>query len=53
MRNYTVKYKSGGVETLNDNRGKRKSESEMSELGKYHEELIINGCIEKFLKTKV
>jgi transposase-like protein len=31
-RNYTVKYESGGVEALQDNRGKRKSENEMSEL---------------------
>lgn len=31
-RSYTVKYESGGVETLKDNRGKRKSEDEMSEL---------------------
>lgn len=32
VRSYTVKYESGGVETLKDNRGKRKSEDEMSEL---------------------
>lgn len=38
VRNYTVKYKSGGVETLNDNLGKRKSESEMSELEKLRAE---------------
>ena len=31
-RNYTVKYESGGVEALQDKRGKRKSENEMSEL---------------------
>jgi transposase len=31
-RNYTVKYESGGVEALQDNRGKRKSENDMSEL---------------------
>lgn len=31
-RNYTVKYESGGVEALQDNRGKRKPENEMSEL---------------------
>jgi transposase-like protein len=31
-RNYTVKYELGGVEALQDNRGKRKSENEMSEL---------------------
>lgn len=32
VRNYTVKYESGGVEALKDNRGKRKSEDEMTEL---------------------
>lgn len=31
-RNYTVKYKSGGVETLKANRGKPKSVTELSEL---------------------
>lgn len=31
-RNYTVKYESGGVDALKDNRGKRKSEDQMSEL---------------------
>jgi transposase-like protein len=31
-RNYTVKYESGGVEALKDNRGIRKSEDQMSEL---------------------
>lgn len=31
-RNYTVKYELGGVEALQDNRGKRKPENEMSEL---------------------
>jgi transposase len=31
-RNYTVRYESGGVEALNDNRGKRKSEDQMTEL---------------------
>lgn len=31
-RSYTVKYKSGGVEALQDNRGKRKAEDQMSEL---------------------
>ncbi|MCR3760677.1 helix-turn-helix domain containing protein [Clostridium felsineum] len=38
VRNYTVKYEKGSVETLNDNRGKRKSESEMSELEKLRAE---------------
>ncbi|WP_027630049.1 helix-turn-helix domain-containing protein [Ruminiclostridium cellobioparum] len=37
-RNYAVKYESGGVETLKDNRGKRKSEDEMSELEKLRAE---------------
>jgi transposase-like protein len=31
-RNYTVKYESGGVEALKDNRGIRKSQDQMSEL---------------------
>jgi len=31
-RNYIVKYESDGIEALKDNRGKRKSEDEMSEL---------------------
>lgn len=31
-RNYTVKYESGGVEALKDNRGRRKSEDQMTEL---------------------
>ena len=31
-RNYTVKYETGGVEALKDNRGKRKALEEMSEL---------------------
>lgn len=31
-RNYTVKYESRGVQTLKDNRGKRKPEDEMNEL---------------------
>ena len=37
-RNYTVKYELGGVEALQDNRGKRKSEDEMSELDKLRAE---------------
>ena len=32
VRNYTVKYESGGVEALKDNRGIRKSEDQMTEL---------------------
>lgn len=31
-RSYTVKYKSGGIKALQDNRGKRKAEDQMSEL---------------------
>ena len=31
-RNYTVKYESDGIEALRDNRGKRKSKDEMTEL---------------------
>lgn len=32
VRNYTVKYEAYGVETLRDNRGKKKSQDKMSEL---------------------
>lgn len=38
-RNYTVKYESGGVEALKDNRGKRKNPDEMSELEKLRAEV--------------
>ena len=31
-RNYTVKYEKNGIDGLKDNRGKRKSESKMTEL---------------------
>lgn len=31
-RNYTIKYESSGVEGLNDNRGKRKSEDQLTEV---------------------
>lgn len=37
-RNYTIKYKTGGVEALTDNRGKRKSEDEMSALDRLRAE---------------
>ena len=40
-RNYTVKYESGGVEALKDNRGKRKNPNEMSELEKLSAEIKI------------
>lgn len=40
-RNYTVKYESGGVEALKDNRGKRKNPHEMSELEKLSAEIKI------------
>ena len=40
-RNYTVKYEAGGVEALIDNRGKRKSPDEMSELEKLRAEVKI------------
>ncbi|KGK91563.1 transposase [Desulfosporosinus sp. HMP52] len=33
-RNFTLKYEAYGIESLRDNRGKRKSEDEMSELEK-------------------
>jgi transposase-like protein len=37
-RNYTVKYETGGVDTLLDKRGKRKNEDELSELEKLRAE---------------
>lgn len=40
-RSYTVKYESGGVEALKDNRGKRKNPNEMSELEKLRAEVKI------------
>ena len=40
-RNYTVKYESGGVVSLKDNRGKRKNPDEMSELEKLRAEVKI------------
>ena len=33
-RSYTVKYEAGGVESLRDNRGKRKNPDEMTEVEK-------------------
>ncbi len=41
VRNYTVKYESGGVEALRDNRGKRKNSDEMNELEKLRAEIKI------------
>ena len=38
-RNYTVKYEDGGVDTLQDRRGKRKSEDMMSELERLRAEV--------------
>lgn len=38
-RNYTVKYESGGIEALQDNRGKRKPENQMSELERLRAEI--------------
>lgn len=40
-RSYTVKYESGGVEVLRDNRGKRKNPDEMNELEKLRAEVKI------------
>lgn len=40
-RSYTVKYESGGVEALRDNRGKRKNPDEMNELEKLRAEVKI------------
>lgn len=38
VRNYTVKYETKGVDSLQDNRGKRKSEDEMTELDRLRAE---------------
>ena len=40
-RSYTIKYESGGVEALKDNRGKRKNPDEMNELEKLRAEIKI------------
>lgn len=40
-RNYTVKYETGGVESLRDKRGKRKNPDDMSELEKLRAEVKI------------
>lgn len=40
-RSYTLKYESGGVEALKDNRGKRKHPDEMNELEKLRAEIKI------------
>ena len=40
-RNYTIKYESGGVEALKDNRGKRKNPDELNELEKLRAEVKI------------
>lgn len=40
-RSYTVKYESGGVKALKDNRGKRKNPDEMNELEKLRAEVKI------------
>ena len=40
-RSYTIKYESGGVEALRDNRGKRKNPDEMNELEKLRAEVKI------------
>ena len=38
-RNYTIKYEAGGVTSLQDNRGKRKSEDTLTEVEKLRAEL--------------
>lgn len=40
-RNYTIKYESGGIEALKDNRGKRKNPDELNELEKLRAEVKI------------
>ena len=38
-RNYTVKYETGGIDALKDNRGKRKNPDELSELERLRAEV--------------
>lgn len=40
-RNYTIKYETGGIDALRDNRGKRKHPDEMSELDRLRAEVRI------------
>lgn len=46
-RNYTVKYERHGVEGLQDNRGKRKSEESLTEIEKLHAEIKLEKAMRK------
>lgn len=52
-RNYTVKYESNGVGALRDNRGKRKSEDEMTELERLRAENRILKAEKKYAEMEV
>ena len=48
-RNYTIKYENGGIDALQDNRGKRKPEDTLTEIERLHAELKL----EKAKRKKV
>ena len=48
-RNYTIKYENGGIDALQDNRGKRKPEDTLTEIERLHAELKL----EKAKRQKV
>lgn len=52
-RNYTVKYESDGVEALKDNRGKRKSDDEMSEMERLRAENKILRAEKEYAEMEV
>lgn len=52
-RNYTVKYESDGIEALRDNRGKRKSKDEMTELERLRAENRILKAEKKYAEMQV
>ena len=52
-RNYTVKYESDGIEALRDNRGKRKSKDEMTELERLCAENRILKAEKKYAEMEV
>lgn len=52
-RNYTVKYESDGIEALRDNRGKRKSKDEMTELERLRAKNRILKAEKKYAEMQV
>lgn len=52
-RNYTVKYESDGIEALRDNRDKRKSKDEMTELERLRAENRIIKAEKKYAEMQV